>query len=187
MGKKRSRTRIVSKIDTLPEDIKFVIDEMIVDTSNTYQNISDWALEKGYEISKSSVGRYAMRTTGVTQRLLEAQERTKALVNVIKKNPDVDYTDAGLMMLMDGLIQKLATAEEEFDNMPLDKAGRLINQISRTKVYKDKLRLDMEKKIELAFKGMEKELLNVIKADSELTKALSLILSKAKEKMLTDD
>ena len=27
---------------------------------------------------------------------------------------------------MDGLMQRVSTAEEEFDEMPLDKAGRLI-------------------------------------------------------------
>lgn len=53
---------------------------MLSDTSNSYQDVS-W-LKKGYEISKSSVGRYAVRSNTAAQRLLEAQSRTEALVNV---------------------------------------------------------------------------------------------------------
>ena len=47
---------------------------------------------------------------------------------------------------MDGLINKLATAEEEFDALPLEKAGRLLTSLSRTKVYKDRVKQDMQKK-----------------------------------------
>ena len=187
MGKERSRTRINSKVDSLPDDIRYQVDEMIIDTNNTYQEIADWLVEQGFEVSKSSVGRYAMRTTGATQRLIEAQKQTEALVNVIKRNPDIDYTDAGLMMLMDGLVKKLSTAEEEFDNMPLDKAGRLITAISRTKVYKDRVKQDMKKKVELAFQGMESELMNAIKSDPTLAKELKSVLERAKEKMMKDD
>ena len=187
MTKQRTKKRVNAKIDGLPEGIKNKVDIMILDTANTYLEIAEWLKTEGFEISKSAVGRYALRSSAATQRLQEATERTKALVNIVKNNPTEDYTEAGLMMLMDGLIQKLATAEEEFDKMPLDKAGRLIASISRTKIYKDKVKQDMEKKAETAFKQMEKEILATIKADAEIAAALSLILTKAKEKMLADD
>lgn len=187
MPKVRSKKRVTSKIDTLPDNIKTEIDLMIVDTSNTYQDIVDFIKENGFEVSRSSVGRYAMRTNTATQRLLEAQKQTEALVNVVKQNPDADYTEAGMRMLMDGLINRLATAEEEFDYMPLDKVGRLLTALSRTKVYKDRVRQDMTSKIELAFRGMEDEIMKVIKADAYLAAQLQEILIKAKEKMMLDD
>ena len=52
---------------------------------------------------------------------------------------------AGLFLTA-GLIDRLATAEEEFDTMPLDKAGRLVASLARTKTYKDRVRQDMQKK-----------------------------------------
>lgn len=160
---------------------------MIANTSNTYQEISDYLLEEGFPISKSSIGRYAMRSNTAMQRLLEAQAQTEKLVNVVKQNPDADYTEAAMMMLMDGLINKLAVAEEEFDQMPLDKAGRLITSLSRTKVYKDRVRQDMKSKVELAFQGMETEIMKLIKSDATLSVQLKEILQKAKEKMVQDD
>lgn len=186
MAKKRSKTRISSKIDELPPEIKGQVDVMLVDTSNTYWDVSDWLKEQGYEISKSSVGRYAVRSNTATQRLLEAQSRTEALVNVVRKNPDADYTEAGLMLMMDGLINRLATAEEEFDVLPLDKVGRLIASLSRTKVYKDRVKQDMKDKADLAFKELECEIMKTIKSDPELATKLKEILTRAKEMMLND-
>ena len=71
--------------------------------------------------------------------------------------------------------------------MPLDKAGRLITAISRTKVYKDRVKHDMKKKVELAFEGMEIDLMSAIKSDPALANQLKAVLEKAKEKMMQDD
>ena len=166
MAKKRTRTRVSSKIDELPE------------------YISQYLKQEGYEISKSSVGRYAMRSNTATQRLLEAQAQTEQLIRVVKDNPDADYTEAAIMLTMNGLVNKVATAEEEFQEMPLDKAGRLIASLSRTKVYKDRVRQDMKKKADIAFKEMETEMM---KNDPQSAEQLKDILTRAKERMMEDD
>ena len=91
------------------------------------------------------------------------------------------------MATMNGLLNKVATAEEEWDAMPLDKAGRLIASLSRTKVYKDRVRQEMKKKAEVAFKEMESEIMKVIKQDESSVNALKEILKKAKDRMVQDD
>lgn len=88
---------------------------------------------------------------------------------------------------MSGLVNKVATAEEEFQEMPLDKAGRLIASLSRTKVYKDRVRQDMKKKADIAFKEMETEMMKVIKNDPQSAEQLKDILTRAKERMMEDD
>lgn len=186
MGEKK-RKRISCKIDELPEELKEKINSMVMDTNYTYLEISEFLKQNNYDISKSSVGRYALRLNAAGQRLIEAQEQTKALVNVIKKNPEMDYTDAGLQILMDSLVKRISMAQEEFDTMPLDKAGRLITAISRTKIYKDKVKADMKKKIDLAFEAFESEIPEAIKKDSELSKEMHELLEKAKVRMLDDE
>lgn len=187
MGRQRKKTRVSSKVDELPEGIRREVDVMLTDTSNTYQYISDSLKKQGYDISKSAIGRYAMRSSTAMQRLLEAQAQTEQLVKVVQKNPEADYTEAGMRLLMDGLINKLATAEEEFDQMPLDKAGRLITSLSRTKVYKDRVRQDMQKKADIAFKEMESRIMKIIRQDEEAAAQLRNILQEAKDRMMTDD
>lgn len=188
MGKERQRTRINSKIDQLPEEIKQEVDEMLLNCNITYEEISEYLKSKNFDISRSAVGRYALRTNSAVQRLLEAQKQTEVLVSAIKNNPDVDYGDASMIMLANGLANKLAFIDpEEFDELPLDKAGRLITSVSRTKAYKDKVKQDMKRKVELAFEGMESEIMNIIKADAALAKELKAVLEKAREKMMQDD
>lgn len=187
MGKQRSKKRTSGKIDELPEQLRLQVDLMLADTSNTYVEISQFLKTEGYEISKSSICRYAARTNTAMQRLKEAQIQTDKLVQVIKENPEADYTEAAIVMTMNGLVNRMATAEEEFDLMPLDKAGRLIASLSRTKVYKDRVRQDMRRKAELAFAEMEAEILKVIKQDADSAEKLKEILEKAKERMVQDD
>lgn len=187
MGDKRSKQRISSKIDELPEDLRRKVDVMLADTSNTYEYISQFLKGEGYDISKSSVGRYATRTNNAMQRLLEAQAQTDRLIQVVKENPEADYTEAAILLTMNGLLNKVATAEEEFNEMPIDKAGRLIASLSRTKVYKDRVKQDMRKKADTAFRELESEMLKVIKQDEKSVAMLKEILAKAKERMMEDD
>ena len=187
MGDKRTKQRITSKIDELPEDLRMKVDVMLADTSNTYEYISQFLKEEGYDISKSSVGRYATRTNNAMQRLLEAQAQTDRLIQVVKENPEADYTEAAILLTMNGLLNKVATAEEEFNEIPLDKAGRLIASLSRTKVYKDRVKQDMRRKADIAFREMESEMLKVIKQDEKSAAQLKEILAKAKERMMEDD
>ena len=187
MGDKRTKQRITSKIDELPEDLRMKVDVMLADTSNTYEYISQYLKGEGYDISKSSVGRYATRTNNAMQRLLEAQAQTDRLIQVVKENPEADYTEAAILLTMNGLLNKVATAEEEFNEMPLDKAGRLIASLSRTKVYKDRVKQDMRRKADIAFREMESEMLKVIKQDEKSAAQLKEILAKAKERMMEDD
>lgn len=187
MGDKRTKQRITSKIDELPEDLRMKVDMMLADTSNTCEYISQFLKGEGYDISKSSVGRYATRTNNAMQRLLEAQAQTDRLIQVVKENPEADYTEAAILLTMNGLLNKVATAEEEFNEMPLDKAGRLIASLSRTKVYKDRVKQDMRRKADIAFREMESEMLKVIKQDEKSAAQLKEILAKAKERMMEDD
>jgi hypothetical protein len=187
MAKQRKKTRVSGKIDELPDELRMQVDVMLTDISNSYESISLFLKQQGYSVSKSSVGRYAMRTNTATQRLLEAQAQTEKLVQVVKENPDADYTEAAILMMMNGLVDKVATAEEEFNDLPLDKAGRLIASLSRTKVYKDRVRQDMKKKADIALKQAETELMQVIRQDEESKQKLREILLGARERMVADD
>ena len=184
--KERRRTRISSTIDKLPDDIKTELDVRLADTANTYEELSAWLKAEGYEISKSAIGRYAIRSTQAAQRVAETLQRTQAIAQAVEAHPDLDYTKAASMVLMDGLMQRVSTAEEEFQEMPLDKAGRLIASLSRTETYEQRVRQDMKKKSELAFEQLEAELMAAIKQDPELAKELHSILSRAREKVLKD-
>ena len=182
----RRRTRVNSTIDRLPDDIKGRLDLKLTDTANTYEELSAWLKEEGYEISKSAIGRYAIRSTQAAQRVAETLQRTQVIAQAVATHPDLDYTKAASMVLMDGLMQRVSTAEDDFQEMPLDKAGRLIASLARNATYEKRVRQDMKKKAELAFDQLEAELMAAIKQHPELAGELHDVLSRAREKVLDD-
>lgn len=186
MAEKR-RKRVNSKITQLPEDIKEQVDAQLLDTSISYTDISIWLKSKGFNISRSAVGRYSVNANKAAQRVAETLERTKAIAAAVEKNPDLDFTKASRMVLMDGLMQRVSTAEDDFAEMPLDKAGRLIASLSRVGIYEQKIIRDYKTKMELAFEALEEDLLKAIKADPQLKQELHAVLQKARERILTDD
>lgn len=133
----RRRTRVSSTIDRLPDDIRGQLDLKLTDPANTYEELAAWLRGEGYDISKSAIGRYAIRSTQAAQRVADTLQRTQAIARAVEAHPDLDYTKAASMVLMDGLMQRVSTAEEEFDELPLDKAGRLIASLSRNATYPD--------------------------------------------------
>ena len=98
MGEPRERQRIKSRVDEFPDEIRAQMDGMLADVNYTYQEIADTLTEQGYEISRSAVGRYAMRHNSAARRLKEAREQTTALLQQIRENQDVESTE-----LSDGL------------------------------------------------------------------------------------
>jgi len=184
---KKRRTRVSSTVDKLPDDIKTQLDLKLADTANTYFDICDWLKEQGYNVSKSAVGRYSLRTNKAAQRVAETIQQTQAIAKIVETHPDLDYTSATSMVLMDGLMRRISSAEEEFEVMPLDKAGRLVTSLQRNAIYEKRTKQDMKKKMELAFEELETELMASIKQHPELAADLRSVLARAKEKVLTDE
>ncbi|WP_270815181.1 phage protein Gp27 family protein [Hungatella effluvii] len=183
----RRRSRVSSSIDKLPEEIKGQLDRKLLDTANTYSDLAGWLKDNGYEISRSAIGRYAIRSSQAAQRVAETLQRTQAIAAAVEAHPDLDYTKAASMVLMDGLMQRVSTAEEDFQELPLDKAGRLIASLSRAATYEKKVRQDMKRKAELAFEQLETELMAAIKQDQGLAGELHAILTRAREKVIPDE
>ena len=90
----RRRTRVSSTVDRLPDGVRAELDLRLADTANTYSELSDWLKSEGYEISRSAIGRYAIRTTTAAQRVAETIQRTQAIAKAVEEHPDLDYTKA---------------------------------------------------------------------------------------------
>lgn len=181
---KRTSTRMRSSVDGLPEEMKRQLDIKLLDTSNSYTDLAVWLKLEGHAISRSAIGRYAIRSNQAATRVAETLRRTQAIAKAVEEHPDLDYTKAATMVLMDGLMQRVSTAEEEYQELPLDKAGRLIASINRAAIYEKKVRQDMKKKAELAFEQLEAELMGAIKQDEELAAELHRILIRSREKVI---
>ncbi len=138
MGNKRERNRISSRVDEFPPEIVELLNERLSHVSNTYADIAAELTDMGYSISKSAVGRYARRSNKAAQRIREAQAQTQQLLQAMRENKDIEASELAVALLVDSLTQRLATAEEEFEDVPIDKVGRLLIAAQRSTVYKER-------------------------------------------------
>ena len=160
MGDQRERNRIKSRVDELPDEIRAQLDTMLADVNYTYQDIADTITDLGYEISRSAVGRYAMRHNSAARRLKEASELASAI-------------------MIDGLTRRIATADEDFDAMPLDKAGRLLVQLQRSTIYKERWRKERLAAIEAVERNVKARMRQAVQNDPELLAQLQRLVSDA--------
>lgn len=138
MAVERERNRVRSRVDELPPAMRALLDKRLADTSYSYQDIADELQEEGYQISRSSIGRYAMKTNATAKRLKEAREQSAFLIQSIRDQQNIESGEVASAILIDMLTQRIVTAEDDVDQMPIDKAGRLLVQLQRSNVYKER-------------------------------------------------
>ena len=179
MGQQRTKNRIKSRVDELPPEAREMLNSMLADVNYTYVQIADAMTCKGWEISRQSVGRYALRQNAVAKRLVDVREQTNALLAVARNNQDIDMSELGTSILIEGLIQRIATAQEEFDDLPLEKAGKLLVAIQRSAVYKAKMRATRSQACHDVEANLLAKIREQIQNDPELVARLSTIISAA--------
>jgi hypothetical protein len=179
MGRERERTRIKSRIDEFPEDIVTLINQRLADVNISYQSIADEVTGLGFDISRSTIGKYALKQNEVAKRLKDSFEKTRALIQTVKENQDMEAADIAGTIFMDALTKRIATAEEEFDDLPLDKAGRLLIQLQRSTVYKEKFKLEYKKGIKDSVEIIKAELKRELSKEPELLKRMVELTEKA--------
>lgn len=179
MGKQHSKNRVKSRIDELPTEAREMLNSMLADVTNTYKEIADTMTCKGWAISCYSVGRYALRQNAVAKRLMDVREQTTALLAAARTNQDVEATELATSILIDGLTQKIATAQEEFDEMPLEKAGKLLVALQRSAVYKARMRATRTQACHDVESNILAKIREQVQGDPELVSRLAAIVSAA--------
>ena len=190
MKGKIRKPRSDSKMYQLPKDVLDQVNEMLLNENMKYSDIQYWLeTEQGMKISLSSISNYAVKIYRAAQRVSDDLERTKFFIDYIGDKSELDAGRATEAILKSGLLQKIATAEEEFNEMPVEKAGRLLAELNRADIARERLRMDSQKKRELAYEYFETDILEQIKGNSEVRKKFKDFLAafnEVKRKELTN-
>ena len=185
MTEKVRKLRSDSKMYQLPKDVLDQVNDMLLNENMKYSDIQYWLeTEHNMKISLSSISNYAVKIYQAAQRISDDLERTKFFVDYIGDKSELDASKATTAILKSGLLQKIATAEEEFNEMPVEKAGRLLVELNRSEIARERLELDYKKKTELAFEELETRMYKLIKGYPELREKLVEVLKEAKQKWL---
>ncbi len=187
MTEKVRKPRSDSKMYQLPKDVLDQVNAFLLDENMKYSDIQHWLeTEHNMRISISSISNYAVKIYQAAQRVSDDLERTKFLVEYIGDKSEVDAGRATMAILRSGLLQKIATAEEEFNEMPVEKAGRLLVELNRAEIARQRLELDYKKKMQLAFEGFESNIMKEIRKHPELKAKFESAFQELKDKMQED-
>lgn len=185
MTEKVRKPRSDSKMYQLPKDVLEQVNDMLLNENMKYSDIQHWLeSEQGMKISLSSISNYAVKIYKAAQRISDDLERTKFFVDYIGDKSELDARKATTAILQSGLLRKITTAKEEFNEMPIEKAGRLLVELNRSETARERLELDYKKKATLAYEELEERLLKTVRRDPELTAKMRAILKEAQQKFL---
>lgn len=149
----KKKNRKHSKIDSLPNDIKEAVEEMIK-SDFTYREIVDYIKNQGFEISQSSVQRYASGLNETLQSLRMAQENFRAVMEETEKYKNLDVSDGILRLLSNQVFQNINNmSEDRMRDINFDTLMK--NAVALTKAIAYKRKIDVDTKTVLE-NGMEK-------------------------------
>jgi len=129
----------------LPDEVRQELEKRLIQGGFAgYVDLAEWLNEQGFEISKSSVGRYGKNFKNRLQALKVATDQAKAIV-------EASEDDAGAMN--DAIIRLVQTktfellVELEADNKDLPRIGQMVAKLAQAAVRQKKWQQEMEGKI----------------------------------------
>lgn len=119
----------------------------------TYREIVDYIKNQGFEISQSSVQRYASGLNETLQSLRMAQENFRAVMEETEKYKNLDVSDGILRLLSNQVFQNINNMSEDRMN-DVNFETLMKNAVALTKAIAYKRKIDVDTKTVLE-NGME--------------------------------
>lgn len=145
--KKRNRKR--GKVDKLPCDIRETVDMMINNPSEyRYSDIVDFIRENGYEVSKSSVARYAQALNASLEQVMLISNNFRLINEELAKYPDLDVSEALARLTNHKVMEAIQNlSDDSLKDVPPEKLIATTNPDVPThwlkKEYIDNAKVDM--------------------------------------------
>ena len=134
--KKRNRKR--GKVDKLPCDIRETVDMMINNPSEyRYSDIVDFIRENGYEVSKSSVARYAQALNASLEQVMLISNNFRLINEELAKYPDLDVSEALARLTNHKVMEAIQNlSEDSLKDVPPEKLIAAVPSLIKAATYK---------------------------------------------------
>ena len=144
-----------SIIDSLPVTLKDAVEQMMQENF-TYAEIADFIKQNGYEISTTSVWRYASNLNASIQQLKMAQENFRVIMDEIGKYPALDTTEGIIRLLSHNVLNTIQSAGEDY--FKVIEPEKLIKQstaLIRAAAYKSNIDLKNKDILDAGFESVK--------------------------------
>ena len=143
MGDSHTKIRRRSRIETeLPPDIREQVNRLLLEGA-TYDDVADFCRGKGFDISKSSVGRYGKAFFEAYQNIKQFEDQSRALTSEVDEGLPME--EAVGKMLLQKVLSGLIDGADVFEN------SRLISDVAslqRSSIALSKHKMDLEKRVQ---------------------------------------
>lgn len=174
-----SQRRTHSKINDLPDEIIMAINDAIVNKRKTYKEIEEWLRKDGYDVSSSGLQRYGSKFLAKLERITEAREQAKTIIET-SSDCKLEMAEAtstvAFQLLMDMLIN---TESGQVDKNTL-KAITTLAGLEKSTVAREKLKVEYDKGVSIAFKRIEQMLKEELKKYPEVLEKILEISNNLK-------
>lgn len=150
MGRNRSHSKIAKALS--PEDLK-ELHKALSTPGVTYDDVVDWLKARGYQISRSAVGRYGKDFLSRLERLREVEEKARTIVSEVGDALAMEEAAAKIFT------QKVLEHLLSIDDLSGQKFGSLMMAFSKlqaSSTQRERLKTDIQKKINEAAEEVNK-------------------------------
>jgi hypothetical protein len=146
--KGRNHSRIT---DDLPEEIRREVDRLLMEESLTYDDIAAFLAEKGYDISRSAIGRYGKGFMNHVRRLRIIEDKSRTLVS--DAGDGMILEEAAAKMFSQQIIELLM--EEGFEVKALPRIISDFAKLQTSSALRERMKSEIAKKADKALENIE--------------------------------
>lgn len=147
--KVRQHNRI---LDELPAEVRAEVDRLLIEGNVTYDDIKAFLDEKGYDISRSAIGRYGKGFLATYQELRIIEDQSRTLVS-----------EAGDGMVLEEAVSKMfakqivqAQLEGRLDILELPRLVSDFAKLQSSTVARERFKRELKDKVEKTAESVEK-------------------------------
>ncbi len=187
MGRAR-KPRSDSKMYQLPKELRDKVNAMLLNDNTKYSDIQKWLLdEHGLTISLSSISNYAKTLFESAQKAKEELLKTRCFMEMIADSDETDKDKAAIAILESKLLQRLVMSDEEFDDMSLEQASKILTRLTNNKIAEQRLDFAKATKENLALDAMERDLMKQLGEHTDLKEQIKKVFLEFKNRKLANE
>lgn len=168
----------------LPNELVEAVNKRLVE-GHTYREITDWIKNEGYEISKSSVGRYGKDFLSRLERLKVIKEQAKTIVEQSADRPATEMHEAANQMAMQLIMETLQKAEsgKMVEEESLTQIMKVLAKLETSAAKREKVKLAFNRGVNAAVESLKEELRQELSENPELVNQITEIIDKKKNEV----
>lgn len=156
------KTRRHGKVHELPPEVRKEVDLLLTEPGTTYEDVAAFLKGKGFDISKSSIGRYGKDFLSTYQRLRVVEDQSRALISEVG---DGIVLDEAAGKLMAQKIIELLMRDGGVDSRSLPKHAIGLAAIIKANLSREKLKQDLKQKVGKTLDKVENQMKSMTKEE----------------------